>query len=198
MTVQLVEEFDLQSDVLAVKCNITHLLATISDIVPTSEQAYKSITGIYAQAKRWQKIIEEHRKDATAEARSVVNAINDKAKEFSEPLGRICEIANQKTAHYLAAVERQRKAEEAKINEAGAILGLEATVHLPQVAPARGDGAMAYTRVVKKFRLVDIAKVPLKYLTLNEDLIERDLELGICEIPGVEVYEETKTILRTR
>jgi hypothetical protein len=193
MSIELRQEFDLDSDVLAVKCNIKHLLSTIGGIKPDNEQSYRSITSIYAQAKNWQKLIETHRKEATSNARHVINTINDKAKEFSEPLDQIIQIANAKTAQYLAIKQAELKAEQ----DEASMLG----VTIPQVmteVPSRGEGAMAYTRVEKKFRVTDISKVPVQYLMLNEEAVDRDVKLGIGSIPGIVIYEETKVHLRTR
>jgi hypothetical protein len=43
-----------------------------------------------------------------------------------------------------------------------------------------------------------MAKVPAKYLMVDEAAIKRDLKLGVSEIDGIEIFEEKITQLRTR
>ncbi len=54
------------------------------------------------------------------------------------------------------------------------------------------------TKTEKTFRIIDISKVPAKYLTVDEKAVERDLKLGVGTIEGLDIYSITKTSLRTR
>ena len=62
----------------------------------------------------------------------------------------------------------------------------------------RGDGAITVTKTETRFRVVDLSKVPLKYLVVDEAAIKRDIKLGLTQIDGLELYEEKTTQLRTR
>ncbi len=62
----------------------------------------------------------------------------------------------------------------------------------------RGEGAILTTKTEKAFRVLDISKVPLKYLMVDEAAVKKDLKLGINEVPGIEVFESTTTQLRMR
>jgi hypothetical protein len=115
------------------------------------------------------------------------------------PLKLIQTIAKEKCERYQMILEKAKETEEKKIQEAVDLLGLdEAPVPMAVEKTVRGNGALMYTRTVRKFRIVDLTKVPLKYLKIDEDAIERDIKLGVGEIAGIEIYEEKQTTLRTR
>jgi len=52
------------------------------------------------------------------------------------------------------------------------------------------------TKRVRKFRITDLSKVPSRYLTISTEMVEQDISLGVAEIPGIEIYEETTSSLR--
>lgn len=196
MSLELAHAFD--DDISVVKYNITTLLDEISAMTVHNEQSYKAVTSIYARARDWQKIIDAKRKEATAPARQIVSTINDRAKEFSEPLALIISIANEKVSNYSRVLESQRIAEVERLNDAARLLDLPADIRLPQVAPPRGNGATAYTSSKTSWEIVDRSKIPLKYFKIDEDLIERDIAMGLDSIQGIKIFKETKTQLRKR
>lgn len=198
MSFELVQPFDEDDDVLTVRCNISNLLDEVSKITIINEQSYRTVTSIYARAREWQKIIDTKRKEATAHARHIVTTINDKAKEFSEPLTQIIELANAKVNDYSFLLEKQRLAEVERLNAAARLLDLPADITLPQVAPPRGQGASAFTQTKTVWEIVDQSKIPLKYFKIDEDLVDRDIAMGMDSIDGLRIYKETKTQLRTR
>jgi hypothetical protein len=53
-------------------------------------------------------------------------------------------------------------------------------------------------RTVKKWKLVDMAKVPDKYKQLNEPLITKVVKAGEPDIPGIEIYTEKEPVITAR
>jgi hypothetical protein len=203
MSAELVEKetFDLlpERNQFDWKKKLGEIVASAQSVEVNNENAFRKITSMYAQSKDWERMIEFSRKQANAPDQERINARNDKAKEILIPLKQIQSIAKDKSARYQEMLEEIKRDEEDQIKKAVALLDLE---NEPYIEPAekthRGDGAIAYTKLVKKFRLVDLSKVPLKYLTLDESAVEQDIKLGVMEISGIEVFEEKITTLRTR
>jgi len=169
----------------------------ISDLDVVDDDDYQLLTSIYAKAREWKGALEDLRKFVTQPYRNKVVEINDRAKQFTSKLDRIIELANQKTCSYLEKLEKLRQQKERAVAEKAGLLGLcedEAPV-IHQVMPS-SDRAQVITRTVTKFRLTDLSKVPLQYLTIDERAIEKDIRLGVLSIPGIEIYEETTTSLR--
>lgn len=198
MTAELIQAFDIENEVEVVKYAISEMLVRVNSLTVDSEPAFKMVTALYSKAREWQKLIETKRKEAIEPARKIVITINDKAKAIGAPLEEIIEIANTKAASYTRLLEQKRLADIERLNAQAALLDLDQNIAIAQVAPPRGDGAMAYTKVEKRFRVLDLAKVPQKYLKIDETLVDRDIKLGVGEIPGIEIYEETTTLLRRR
>lgn len=189
----------LEENSPAIEKAITDMVTFVQNITVDNEPAFKTVTSLYRQARDWRKIIEEKRKAATDPFRRQVSAINDKAKSLTDPLARIEEIATMKADGYQKMLEDIKAQEDTKIRQAAEILDLNEELYLPPLEKSiRGEGAIAYTKVEKKFRLIDISKVPAKYLKLDEAAIKQDIKLGIVEIPGLEIYEEKTTQLRSR
>lgn len=175
------------------------IVMTATNMDVSSEEAFRKMTSLYADSKECEKRIEFIRKQANQPDQEKINARNDKAKEILAPLKQIQMIAKSKCEGYQLILEQKKIEEQKKIQEDADLLGLEeAPILMPLEKSKRGDGAIMYTRTVRKFRMVDLSKVPLKYLQLNEDLIKQDISLGICEIPGIEIYEDKITQLKTR
>lgn len=160
---------------------------------------FRKMTKLYGEAKDWEKRIDFIRKEANQPDQERINARNDKAREILMPLKLIQSIAKEKCERYQLILDAAKAAEEKKVQDAVDLLGLDVVpLPMPVEKTVRGDGAMMYTRTVRKFRIVDQSQIPTKYLTVDVDAIERDLKLGVAEIPGIEMYEEKQTNLRTR
>lgn len=66
-----------------------------------------------------------------------------------------------------------------------------APVYAPApVAKVQTDMGTTQTVKIRKYRLVDLSKVPAQYLMLNDSLVGKVVRAGIPEIPGIEIYEE--------
>jgi len=175
------------------------VIDTIKSIVVECESSYNLLTSFYHKARDLKKKIEAKRKELVDPYRSEIARINDMAKDLSEPLDQMIEVANNKTGKYVKLLEEAKIKEQEAVNEAAKMFEVEEPQYVaPLEKTVRGDGALAVTKMEKKHRLLDITKVPIKYLILNDAQVKLDIKLGINEIPGLEIYEEAKTTLRTR
>lgn len=191
--------FEDKNHSLIIRNTIQDMVQFTKDLVVDSEPAYKKITSLYRQAREWKKCIDAKRKEMTEPLRKQTACINDKAKEFTDPLDAVIDMANAKANGYMQLLEDLKRKEEEKLKAAAALFDAEDELYIPPMEKTvRGDGAVTVTKTEKRFRLVDITKVPTKYLIVDEDAIKKDLRLGINEIPGLEIFEETTTQLRMR
>jgi hypothetical protein len=169
-------------------------------MIVVDEWGYKKVTSIYSNAREWKKSIEEKRKAIGEPLRKQLAKVNDSAKSLTDPLDQVIHIANAKASSYQKLLEEQKKEEALSLKQAAALLDIsEDELYIqPLDSTLRGEGATATTTVKKKFKVVDMAAVPRKYLMVDEKAIERDMKLGIDNIDGIEFYEEKQTTLRVR
>jgi hypothetical protein len=188
-----------ESNKLQIKSIIKDMLGFAEQLIVNNEGAYRKITSLYRQAREWKKSIEGKRKELTEPLRKQTSAINDKAKELTDPLDAVIALANRKTSGYQIMLEEIKRKEDEKIRNGAALFDAEDEIYIPPMEKVmRGDGAMAITKVEKRFKVVDLSKVPLKYLMIDAISIEQDIKLGINEISGISIYEEQTTQLRVR
>ena len=203
MTAQListeVDEFLVNDNKLNLKKRFQEIIESTQKLTVINQDEFDRCTALYSESKDWEKRIEFLRKEANAPDQDRINARNDKAKELLTPLKQIQSITKAKCEEYQKSLEKARKFLEDQMTKALDLLGLDDAVYAPPVEKSiRGEGALMYTRTVRKFRTVDLSKVPLKYLQVNEELLARDIKLGVAEIPGIEIYNEEVTQLRSR
>lgn len=189
----------LEGNTLQVRNVIKDMVSFASALVVDNEPAYKKITSLYSQARAWKKCVDDKRKLMTEPLRKQVASINDKAKELTDPLDGVIDLANAKATSYQRLLEQKRQEEEAKLRAAAELFDAENEVYVPALEKViRGEGASAVTKVEKRFRVVDLSKVPAKYLAIDEKKLLQDIKLGLDCIDGIEIYEETTTSLRVR
>lgn len=206
MTIEILAEenpflvpLESEESKIEIKNVISDMRLFTENLVVNSEQSYRKITSLYAQAREWKKTIDAKRKSLTEPLRKQASAINDKAKELTDPLDNIIDMANAKANGYLRMLEEIKRKEDEKIREAASLFDAADELYIPPMEKIiRGDGAVTVTKIEKRFKVLDIAKVPTKYLLVDEAAIKRDLGLGLSEIPGLEIFEETTTQLRIR
>jgi len=189
----------LETGTLEVKKVIADMLGFATALVVDTDQAYKKMTSLYSQARNWKKAVDEKRKSMTEPLRKQVSSINDKAKELTDPLDAVIDIANSKAMGYQRLLEQKRIEDEAKLRAAAELFDAADEVYVPALEKViRGEGASAVTKVEKRFRVIDVSKVPAKYLMIDEKKLMQDIKLGINSVEGIEIYEESITSLRVR
>lgn len=192
------ENVNLVGNVDGIKTMINDMIEFTKYMVIDSEDKFKKITTLYSQAKTWKDVIENKRKVVGEPLRKQISMINDKAKELTDPLDKVISLTKVKTGEYQIFLEDRKKREEEELKKAAELFGVSEDLYVPPMeSTIRGDGAFASTVVERKFRVQELSKVPMKYLMINEDVVKRDLKLGIDAIEGLEIYEE-KTVRLTR
>lgn len=192
--VETIDEFPLDG----IKKIITDMRLFAENLDVTNEDGFKKITSLYAEAKKWEKIIDAKRLEQNAPDQTRINARNDQAKEVTAPLKGIIVVCKQKADEYQRHLERAKREEEDRISKAALIFD----DHVPYIAPLektqRGDGAIAVAKEETRFRVLDLAKVPRQYLMLDEQKVKLSIKMGVGMIDGLEIYTKKTTQLRTR
>lgn len=192
-------EISLGENLTGLKTKLKELIENTKMILVRDESSFNEITSLYKISKNWEKKIESARKEANAPDQDRINARNDRAKAVVGLLKELQGLANTKAEDYSAMLEMARKKEATALAEASQVLGFEIDLEPQKEESIRGQGANLATRTVRKFRTVDLTKVPFKYLQVNEALVERDInKFAVDQIEGLEIYEEKTTYLRTR
>ncbi|MFA5377585.1 MAG: hypothetical protein WC455_17675 [Dehalococcoidia bacterium] len=164
-------------------------------------------------AKKIGKAIDVQRKGIILEPSEFVKGVNGICKAITDQLDEAERTAKGKINQYQARVlmeqrERQKKAdEEARnlqeaVNKEAKEKGIEAPVVVAPVVQSapkvtRTESGSASQRKVWSFEIVDGDKIPREYLIIESQKIRDAIKMGVREIPGVRIFEETKTIFRT-
>jgi hypothetical protein len=168
-------------------------------LIVDSEERLNVGTAIWKDAKEMGKHVEAMRKKQIDPLRKIMAAVNDKSKGITDSLEEAEAIIKRKTSEYQLMLDKKREAEIERSKEVAKVLGDVAPVFVPQVDKTlRGDGVVAYTKTEKKFRIKEALEVPRQFLKVDEAAIELAIKQGCTQIPGIEMYEEQKTILRSR
>jgi hypothetical protein len=147
------------------------------------------------------------------ERRKAEEAARRAAAELQEKLRREAEEANRKAreeairqaeeqAKERQASEAEIEAARQKAGEEAAAVEISAPTVLPLTFPKAENvtrtetGAAAFQRKSWEFELSDILQVPRDYLILDEKRVRDSIRMGIREIPGIRIFETTKTVLR--
>lgn len=153
----------------------------------------------WEQTKEFRKRVEEQRKEKIEPFRKFISIINDAAKQVTTPLEEAEDLIKQKITQYRTLLEIERQQELRAKEEAAKIIGSDAPVYVAPVdSVSREGGVIAYTKTEKKFKILEALEVPRQFLMVNEEAISLAIKQGCTEIPGIEIYEEKKTILRSR
>lgn len=179
--------------------NIDEALNIAHHSVIKNEDDLNHAHKVWKELKKTKKELEAIRKKAIEPARDHISSWNDRIKKLTDPIDQIDEIIKRKTEEYVKLCEQNKISEQISLQEAASIFDISTDVYIEPVAKTlRTEGAIVYTQVVKRFRVTDLSRVPQKYLQINADLVDIEIKLGINEIPGIEVYEEKITKMRTR
>ncbi len=149
-----------------------------------------------------------------AEARKVaaqkIKGFNDKKREEQ----RLIDEENARIAREAAELQALIDEENAKLaaertidEETGEIQG-ETLIpdepkpayipDAPVIEKATTDFGSANEKMVGKYKLVDIKKVPANLILLNEKAVNAMLKAGVREIEGLEIWEEPEVSFRSK
>lgn len=161
------------------------------------KQNYELVTDIYAQARKYLKLIAEKEKKLLEPYKEKINEIRYEAKTHKEPLQRMIDICNAKADDWQKYINMKSLEKQRKLIEAAKLFGTEMPIMVDDITkPKSTKNTTSTTKTVMKFRITDLSKVPIKYLKIDEEAVNLDIKLGIHNIDGLEIYSETKTTLR--
>ena len=178
---------------------VNSICKMLADSLDEAERITKSKIGQH-QAR-----VEMERREAERKAREATEQLQRKLQqEAAESNWK----AAQEAAARAEAEARARKASDAEIEqakkqaeeEAAKIAVVAPIVVRPVVQEAakvtRTESGSASQRKVWSFEVVNETEVPREYLVVEQGKIRDAVKMGTRTIPGVRIYEETKTIFR--
>ena len=171
--------------------SVSDMLEWAQAIVVDSDDAYAMLYDLYCNARVEKNRIDAQRKKLTEPLRRRTKYINAAAKPVTDLLDQVIAITNEKANGYRALLEQKH----GELLAEASIFG--DGIYLPPAECPAMSGTMS-VKTIRRFAVTNIDHVPAKYLRVDEDAVERDLKLGIGEIPGLRIFKETSTSLRTR
>lgn len=171
---------------------IAPLVQNAQSLVIRIVEDENSALAILGRIKEMQKQIEDKRTSITKPLNTALKEANKLFKALSEPLDWADSIIRDKIINFhrkreeQAEKQKQRlleKAEETKDDEKANELIEKAETLTPNVGE---------TTVAKRwtYKVVDLFKVPHKYLVIDSAKVRDAIRDGVREIPGLEIYQE--------
>lgn len=139
---------------------------------------------------------EEAARRAEEETRArLAKEAEERAKREAESKVQAEERAKREAEEIEAA--RKKAEEEAAKHEIEAPTVLAPVIPVQEKVTRTESGTSAHQRKVWTFEVLDAALVPAEYKIVDEQLIKDAIKMGCRAIPGVRIFEETKTVFRS-
>ena len=195
------------------------VIATAERFEIKTEADLKSMTDTLSRIKLALKELDTERKSLVAPLNHQVKFINDKYKPLSDALEKARRICEGKAIDYHRAEEERIRKEQSELRRQETLrqkeierkqaklaakgievkLSEQPTEKITLDAPAKTTVGIYSKMTIKKtpaFRLVDISKVPEKYLLLNEVAVNAAARAGVKTIAGLEWFEKETVMNR--
>ena len=200
---------------LGMAANAEEWLKAITSLKIATDTENETATFIGVSSSQMVKTIDDVRKQIIDKPDKFVREINAYTKIFKDKFENVKNLAGQKTGQYRAVKEQQRREAESaalkaqqelqkKLNEEAKEKNVEPVViETPVLTPAktitRTEAGSSFSKTVMTFKLVNLAQVPEEYkeTILKEGAIKQAIKDGLRDIPGLEIFPETKTQFRT-
>lgn len=176
---------------------ISKLSLLAKNISVDDSETCASALDITADIRNLDKTIETLRKKAIEPARRMVQMINDSAKGLQEILSKAEHAVKVKIATYHVKEDEKMKAAQESVKELSAKLGVDIVIP-NQNHGVHSTKATTYYKEDLSFEIVDINLVPEVYWVLDQDLIQKHIDLGKQDIPGVKIVKGKKFVVRRK
>ncbi len=191
---------------------VTDMVESAKSHVVTDADSNEKAVAMAGQAKAITNKIEKLRKSIVDAPNQFVKAVNNFAKQYTGKLSDIesnlkAKINRYQVEQQRARIEAQKRAdEEAKklqelVNQESKQAGIEPVQVSAPVIPVqtvtRTDNGSASLRKVWTWKLIDLKAVPDEYKVVNDKAINQAVKAGIRNIPGIDIYEESQTVIRS-
>lgn len=161
-----------------------------------SDETYEEAGGIVSWIAQGKKRIEARRKFFTQPLNDQVKKINELFKELSMPFVKSDAIVRNKMLDYRQGQEKKRRDEEEKMKkEAEKIAKKEGISKEEVIASMEKKETVSTTdkTTVRKdwtFEIIDVNKIPRKFLMPDEVNIRKAVRNGVRKIAGINIYEK--------
>jgi hypothetical protein len=174
------------------------LSRALHDMFIESDDDYSAALEVAGQAKQKVDQIESDRKQIISPARNFVSSINDAAKVLTNRL----EEAINNTKVKMAIFDKKKKSDQEEkvkaLEEMADRLGIDVAIYQDKDERVRAKGAIACNRCRYVFEVQDESLVPREYMMVDDKKIKLAITLGIREIQGVNIKEESVLQIRRR
>ncbi len=190
-----------------IKKDTKAMTTKVSKMTISNEKEVMQATELLSQVKARAKRIEEIRLNYTKPLNETLKKINADFKGALKPYDEMEAQIKRAIINYRAEIEKKRREEEMrlqeearkkaieeakknKISQKKALENMVVPTVEKQETTIQSKSGMVKTRMVTKFKVVDLNKVPKKYWVIDESLIRADVRSGLMKIDGVEIYQE--------
>jgi hypothetical protein len=157
----------------------------------------KRALDLTSDVKGLYKSIEEHRKVSIEPMRRMVGAINDCAKTLQEQLNRIEYDIKIKMATFQQKEQEKAREHEEVVRKLSESFGIE--ISLPEATNNISSAkASTYFKETLSFEIEDKNLIPEEYWVVDEKLLQKHIDLGKTEIPGVKIVKDKKFVVRRK
>ena len=148
-----------------------------------------------AEASKMKKNIEEKKLDITGPARKFVSEINAVAKSYTARLEEVYDIILHKITLWKEDVKNTSSGDSIYCEELGESFEIGP---VQDVSTVRSSSCTAYERSIWKYEVLDYRQVPIDMLEVCDSSVKLAIRNGERNIPGLRIYRETKTSLRSK
>jgi hypothetical protein len=176
---------------------ISKLSLMAKNVTVEDAQGCTSALDITADIRTLDKTIEVLRKKAIEPSRRIVQMINDSAKGLQEILSQAEHSITVKIATYHAKEAEKTKAAEESVKELSRQLGVDIVIP-NESRNIQSSKATTFYKDVLTFEVVDAKLIPDQYWIIDEKAVQKHIDLGIQDIPGIKIVKDKKFVVRRK
>ena len=148
------------------------------------------------EARKMKKRIEGTRLKITEPYRDFVTEINTTAKKYTERLDSVSKTVEGKLHEWKCAEDNKALAHDISASMEGCGDALDLAIQDTRKIEARN--CIASTKDIWKYDIANMREIPIEYLEINDLCVKQAIKSGLRSIPGLKIYKETVTQLRSR
>lgn len=167
-------------------------------LLVTDKESSHTALEITAECRNIRDEIDALRKKLIEPAKRYISHVNETASCIAEKLQEIEKKSIAELNVYMEMLKFQQERAQKSTDNYIETLGLDVTVSLPSIPQIKSSAASMSERTKWTFEIEDVALIPREYFMVNEKLIQKLINAGISQIPGIKIKEEKKIVLRRK